>query len=111
LAAGGRRVSAGAADFVREAEMGFSHAELLSSLPSAVAPYRIDKRSERVYHLHHAAEPGRRVELTLQPETRRTLAAITVPVTKVKLEFFNFSADDFEDFMRRYKRYLHKGGG
>lgn len=88
--------------------MGFSHRELLNSLPAAVAPYQIEKRAERVYHLRDA---GRRVDLTLQPETNRTLAAITLPVTKVKLEFFNFSADDFEDFMRRYKRYLHKGGG
>ena len=96
------------ADFTHRAEMGFTHRELLKSLPSAVAPFEIEKRSDLVYRLHHGAQ---RVVLTLQPETSRPIAAITVPVTAVKLEFFGFSKADFQSFMDRYKRYLHKGGG
>lgn len=109
------------ADFIHEAEMGFSHAELLSRLPSAVAPFGIERQSARVYHLRAAgggAGDGdgdgggdEHVTLTLQPETVRRLAAIALPVTRVRLEFFNFNAARFEQFMRRLKRYLHKGGG
>ncbi|MDD9821324.1 MAG: hypothetical protein OXU98_00290 [Gammaproteobacteria bacterium] len=110
-----------AADFIHEAEMGFSHAELLSRLPSAVAPFGIERQSARVYHLRAAGGDGDgdagdgagdgHVTLTLQPETVRRLAAIALPVTRVRLEFFNFNAARFDDFMRRFKRYLHKGGG
>ena len=112
-----------AADFIHEAEMGFSHAELLSRLPSAVAPFGIERQSARVYHLRAAGGDGgdgdgdagdggdEHVTLTLQPETLRRLAAIALPVTRVRLEFFNFNAARFEQFMRRFKRYLHKGGG
>ena len=110
-----------AADFIHEAEMGFSHAELLSRLPSAVAPFGIERQSARVYRLRAAgggAGDGdgdgggdEHVTLTLQPETVRRLAAIALPVTRVRLEFFNFNAARFDQFMRRFKRYLHKGGG
>ena len=88
--------------------MGFTHCELLRNLPSAVAPFRIERQSDRVYRLHHQS---RRIVLTLGAQTRRTIAAISLPVTTVKLEFFGFNRAGFEDFMRRYKRYLHKGGG
>ena len=98
------------ADFTRSAEMGFTHAELLSSLPAAVAPFRIEKQTDLVYRLR-LRDADQQIVLTLAPETRRSIAAITVPVTAVKLEFFGFNAGDFEHFMRRYKRYLHKGGG
>ena len=103
-----RAVPAAQSDFIHRAEMGFTHRELLKSLPSAVAPFQIEKRSDLVYRLHHGAQ---RVVVTLQPETSRPIAAITVPVTAVKLEFFGFSKADFQSFMDRYKRYLHKGGG
>lgn len=95
-------------DFTRESEMGFTHEELLKSLPAAVAPYQIERQSARVYQLR---DGGRRVVVTLGAETRRRLAAISLPVTAVKLEFFGFNGEHFERFMRRYKRYLHKGGG
>ncbi len=96
------------ADFTHQAEMGFTHRELLQGLPSAVAPFAIEKRGDGVYRLH---DGNRQVRLTLQPETSRAIYAIRIPVTAVKLEFFGFSETRFEDFMRRYKRYLHKGGG
>ncbi|MGI9310889.1 MAG: hypothetical protein ACR2P7_05050 [bacterium] len=167
-----------APDFVHEAEMGFTHRELLSGLPAAVAPFRIERQSDLIYHLRRdesladidddktsrrifsdrqatrhsgkktndsrrifsdrqgaqresegayvntqPSERGgatphsgkktseARVRLTLQPQRSRSIAAITLPVTSVRLEFFGFSDAGFERFMRRYKRYLHKGGG
>ncbi len=94
--------------------MGFTHREFLKCLPAAVAPFRVERRAERVYRLHRpddAGDAGQQVALTLKPETRRAIAAIALPVTGVRLEFFGFSAAGFENFMGRYKRYLHKAGG
>ncbi|MGR3984094.1 MAG: hypothetical protein OD817_02375 [Gammaproteobacteria bacterium] len=96
------------ADFIHEAEMGFSHGEFLRGLPAAVAPYCIEKESEAVYQLRHDA---RCIVVTLQPEARRALGAIAIPVTAVKLEFFGFNRASFEGFLRRYRRHMHKGGG
>ena len=96
------------ADFTHRAEMGFSHRELLNGLPAAVAPFSIEKRSNLVYQFDHEK---RRVLLTLQPESSRRIHALCIPVTEVELKFFGFSRADFDEFMHRYKRYLHKGGG
>lgn len=107
----------GRADFTHDAEMGFSHAELLSRLPSAVAPHTVERRSAGVYVLRDGDGNGdgdgnnRRVELTLQPQTERRLGPIALPVTRVQLEFFGFDGARFDAFMCRFKRYLHKGGG
>ena len=61
-----------------------------------------------VYQLCHDT---RRVRLTLYAERIRCIGAIRVPVSAVKLEFFNFDEVRYERFMARYKRHLHKGGG
>lgn len=105
-------MSGGVADFTHDAEMGFSHAELLSRLPSAVAPFTVLRQADGVYELRASAGDGRRrITLKLQPQTERRLGAIALPVTQVRLEFFGFDAARFDAFMRRFKRYLHKGGG
>lgn len=100
-----------AADFVYRAEMGFTHQELLRLLPRAVLPYRVEKQSALAYCLQGNGGGGGRVLLTLKPQGVRNLAAIALPVTEVKLEFFGFNEAGFGEFMHRYKRYLHKGGG
>ena len=128
-----------APDFVYEAEMGFARGELLAGLPAAIAPFRIESHCVEssdelhrvesrdgesnddglrelrnnesramVYQLRHDT---RRVRLTLYAERIRSIGAIRVPVSAVKLEFFNFDEVRYERFMARYKRHLHKGGG
>ena len=88
--------------------MGFSHGEFLRGLPAAVAPFCVEKESDAVYRLFHDA---RRIKVTLQPEARRALGAIALPVTSVKLEFYGFNRAGFDGFLRRYRRHMHKGGG
>ncbi len=110
-----------APDFVYEAEMGFARGELLAGLPAAIAPFRIESHCVEssdelhcvesratVYQLCHDT---RRIRLTLYAERIRCIGAIRVPVSAVKLEFFNFDEVRYERFMARYKRHLHKGGG
>ncbi len=93
--------------------MGGTHKELLKSLPAAVLPFQIEQQSQLVYRLYHFAQPNmeQQVMLMLTPETTRSIGAITLPVTTVKLEFWGFSKEDFNRFINRYKCYLHKGGG
>ena len=88
--------------------MGFTHEELLKGLPSAVDPFHIKKQSDRVYDILHE---DRRVTLTMRPQTTRSIASITLPVTHIKLEFFRFGVAQYNDFMHRFKQYLQKGGG
>ena len=103
-------------NFTHDAEMGFTHRELLAALPQAVAPFVIEpidrpnfsNPPNKTFRLHHAAQ---RVLLTLQPETTRTIAALEIPLTVVKLEFFGFDQAAYAQFMAQYKRHLHKGGG
>ena len=72
-------------------------ATLMRHLPAAIVPYCIERESDAVYRLRQDA--------------RRALGAIALPVTAVKLEFFGFSRERFESFLRRYRRHMQKGGG
>jgi len=92
--------------------MGYSRAELLSRLPSAAAPFTVTRQTSGEYVLRDGDNAGAGyVALTMQAQTQRRLGAIALPVTRVRLEFFGFDAARFDAFMRRFKQYLHKGGG
>jgi len=97
-----------APDFSYRADMGFTHYELLNRLPSAVSPYGIRKISNLSYEI---AADGRSVQLSMEAEETRKIASMTLPVTPIRLAFFNFDHDSHEKFMTRFKRYLHRGGG
>ncbi|NKB62274.1 MAG: hypothetical protein GKR95_09110 [Gammaproteobacteria bacterium] len=94
--------------FTYQAEMGFTHYELLKGLPSAVKPYLVHRISPLINEIRL---DGRMVKLTIQPETIRKIASIELPITHVSLDFFDFDADQYDMFMHRFKRYLHRGGG
>ncbi|NKB76386.1 MAG: hypothetical protein GKR96_04910 [Gammaproteobacteria bacterium] len=95
-------------DFNYKAEMGFTHYELLKGLPSAVKPYEIKRVSPLVYEMRFE---DRLVNLVILPETIRKIASIELPVTSISLDFFEFEAAQYDTFMDRFKRYLHRGGG
>ncbi len=90
------------------AEMGFTHHELLKGLPSAVQPYRIKKVNDLVYNMEHE---DRVATMELARERTRSIAAITLPVTDVVISFQNFTVDQRQAFLDRFKKYLHRGGG
>ena len=69
------------------------------------------RNSESCAAVYQLCHDTRRVRLTLYAERIRSIGAIRVPVSAVKLEFFNFDEVRYERFMARYKRHLHKGGG
>ena len=94
--------------FVYRAEMGFTHYELLKGLPSATKPYEVTRITDL---LHEIRCEDRLVTLTLSPERARKIASISLPVIDVELSFFGFDHQQYESFMDRFKRYLHRGGG
>lgn len=93
---------------VYRAEMGFTHNELLNGLANAVVPYEVSREDELTYRL---VCEDRMATLYLSPEKTRTIAAITLPVTNVTIEFKNFDVAHREMFLERFRKYLHRGGG
>jgi len=88
--------------------MGFTHRELFRALPSAVYPY------ECVYLNDRDAEflfEHRKARLTMSELRYNQIAALRLPVIDVKIEFENFSEEEYESFINKFKKYLHKGGG
>ena len=90
------------------AEMGFSHGELLRGLRSAVHPYNITKESDRVYLVQREHRTAR---IHLSPERVRAIASISLPITDVEITFENFTEQEYETFMARFRKYLQRGGG
>jgi hypothetical protein len=88
--------------------MGFSHRELIKGLPSAVFPYTVKQDSGDSYSF---TRDNRIARLHLGPEISRNIASLKLPVTQISIEFENFSAAQYESFMERFKKYLHRGGG
>ena len=98
--------------YAYRSETGFSHAELLKCLPSAVAPYVVSKLTESSQSMSFALSFKNRVAyLHLAPERTREIASIKLPVTTISIEFENFSEIQYRKFMDRFKKYLHRGGG
>ena len=90
------------------AEIGASHAELLARLPSAVAPYVVRKLNAECYAL---SCENRVATLHLSPSRTRAIASMRLPVTEISIAFENFSEVEYSRFMKRFKTYLHRGGG
>ncbi len=97
-----------ASQHVYESEMGFSHQELLKVLPTAVEPYAINRISSDRYSMTRGKQVA---NLYLGPEKIRKIASLQLPVTQITIEFAHFSEVQRTEFLERFKKYLHRGGG
>ena len=97
-----------AANFTHVADMGFTRAELLKGLETAVFPYQVVNLNASTVEI---VDEDRVVRLTTGKDGFRAIASMQVPKLSVRLEFINFNRDQFERFMQRFRKYLHKGGG
>jgi len=93
---------------VYQADMGFSHRELIKGLPSAVIPYTVSRITSESYSF---SCENRVAKMSLGPENTRKIASLKLPVTRITIEFENFSDHQYESFLERFKKYLHRGGG
>lgn len=95
-------------DFTYQADMGFTRHELLKGLHTAVEPYTVKLIADSQAEI---SQQGRSVRLTMGAEGFRAIASMRIPLLPVTMDFYNFSEDQFDSFMSRFRRYLHKGGG
>ena len=95
------------------AQMGFTHLELTRNLASAVAPYRVvadhcTRPGERRFNI---TLDGRTARLTMGQEKIRRIASLELPSMDVRIEFKRFSPAERDEFIDRFRKYLHRGGG
>ena len=87
--------------------MGITHSEFFRTLPAAVPASAFTVRGLNVI----VAEETRRLVITLSPEGRRRIAALSLPATQVHFTFSGYSPQDVEEFMARFDRTFQRGGG
>lgn len=92
---------------VFDRHMGLSHAEFFRILPPVVEglPHHIENNAVRIEN------GARRVTLTLGPETERRLGAMSLPGFDLRFEFCGHPQSDVDEFMARFDRVFHRGGG
>ena len=49
--------------------------------------------------------------ISLSPEGRRRIAALSLPTTQVHFTFTGYSSEDIDRFMARFDRAFQRGGG
>lgn len=97
--------SGDSAVFVKE--MGINHADFFRILPKALGTPDYARSGNRV-----VLENGeKRLEITLGPEGKRTIALLSLPITMVTMRFENYGADELTSAMERFDLYYRRGGG
>ena len=87
--------------------MGITHSDFFRTLPAALPdlPYTIQYTDVIV------TDTTRRLVISLSPEGRRRIAALSLPTTQVHFTFSGYSSDDIDRFMARFDRAFQRGGG
>jgi hypothetical protein len=87
--------------------MGITHSEFFRTLPSALAalPYTVQGHEVIVN------DDTRWLVISLSPEGRRRIAALSLPTTQVHFTFSGYSPQDIDRFMSRFDRAFQRGGG
>ena len=88
-------------------DMGITHREFFRTLPAALAPtpYTVQDRDVVI------SDDTQRLVISLSPEGRRRIAALSLPTTQVHFTFSGYSSQDVEQFMARFDRAFQRGGG
>ena len=90
-------------------DMGYSLAEFLRILPSAVKGYAHKIDGNRV--IINGSESGHQLTLDLQTLPERKLGMIRIPRIEVEFLFHNFSDRERKNFMVAFDRSYQRGGG
>lgn len=88
-------------------EMAITRKEFFRLLPAAVQDrnYRI---TDNVIDIRDGAGT---ITIELETESRRTIASLSLPVTKLSIRFTDFDDRDIKDFIKRFDLAYQKGGG
>ena len=87
--------------------MGITHREFFRTLSVALPalPYTVQGRDVLI------SDDTRRLVISLSPEGRRRIAALSLPTTQVHFTFSGYSQQDIDRFMARFDRAFQRGGG
>lgn len=87
--------------------MGITHSEFFRTLPAALPtlPYTVQGHDIII------SNNARRLVISLSPEGRRRISALSLPTTQVHFTFSGYSPEDVEQFMARFDRAFQRGGG
>ena len=87
--------------------MGITHREFFRTLPAALPalPHTVQGHDVII------TEDTQRLVISLSPEGRRRIAALSLPTTQVHFTFSGYSLQDIEQFMARFDRAFQRGGG
>ena len=88
-------------------DMGITHREFFRTLPAALPALSYTVQGSDVI----ITEDARRLVISLSPEGRRRIAALFLPTTQVHFSFSGYSQREIEEFMGRFDRVFHRGGG
>ena len=88
-------------------DMGITHSEFFRTLPAAVPASAYTVQGPDII----VAEDTRRLVISLSPEGRRHIAALSLPTTQVHFTFSGYSPQDVEEFMAPFDRAFQRGGG
>ena len=88
-------------------DMGITHSEFFRILPTAMAtlPYTVQG------HVVIVNDDTRRLVISLSPESRRRLGALSLPTTQVHFTFSGYYPQDVDRFLARFDRAFQRGGG
>ena len=91
-----------------ELDMGLSEKDFDSVLPNAVKPYEV-QITDTGYSLENDSGLKVIIDKTVMPP--RVIASARLPRMMVVLTFDGHTEADVKEFMKRFNRYIHRGGG
>lgn len=88
-------------------EMGISHSDFFRIFPAVIRGRTLDRLPGGVL----VEESDRRLLVRLSAESQRRLGMLRIPVTTIQLQFEGYTREDVDEFMGRFERHFHRGGG
>ena len=88
-------------------EMGINHADFFRILPRALGADDYAKTGNGAV----LEGGGKRLEVSLGPEGKRTIALLALPVTMVTMRFTGYGEAELAETMKRFDLYFRRGGG
>ncbi len=88
-------------------EMGLDLRDIDRTMPQACGDYELTKVGTG-YELQNQ---NKAVKMIVEAAPPRVIAGLSLPVSKVELQFKNHSKQNIEDFIFRFMRHFHRGGG
>ena len=90
-------------------EMGYSAQEFRSVLPAAMRDWIV--RGDGIDWTISTPSVDPLARIGIEPRPSRILGALNLPVLAVRIRLFSDDPDLRDEFMRRFERGFHRGGG